>query len=410
MLKYLVTTFILISYTAYANLVGGRPNSFSEGQNAFAGAVNPANAVWLVDRFDLGCFLLHQKSTFDNRDNNPRLLPGKVNMTYKANPLFTTDGAIHKQFKATIGARTYLYSLSLASYTTPSIIRLRTKYPLPNLGTTPLKVDSKIEVLSFVFSLKLNDAHAIGISTDYYSFTRRRNGYQNSDNPQRSVSPGHVTNNGFDHSHGIGLTLGYRWNITKALKFGIAWTQKTYCGQYRRYRGFDPHHAENYIPQAIGGGFSYKFNQYFAGRLEVLWVNQGNLPGANNTILADGKLNTNKRGSNQSPGPGLQDATFINMGLGCRLNQMVSVGVGFSKRIKLRPSTVIISHSYIMQTIYDLLSLGANINYKKHDIYMSCSFGFNNHIKGHLPAQVGGGEIATNRSTASFSFSYGYKY
>src|SRR6478609_4295384 len=112
--------------TVYGSLAGGRPNAFSEGQNAFAGVVNPANAVWIDDRFDVGAFWLHQKSSLDNRDNNPLLQPGKMDLTYKTKNIWTADAAIHKKVKYKIGSEKFDSSVSLAYYTTPTLLKLRT--------------------------------------------------------------------------------------------------------------------------------------------------------------------------------------------------------------------------------------------------------------------------------------------
>ena len=111
-------------------VAGGRPNSISGGHNAFAGVVNPANAVWIQDRFDIGCFLVHQNSSLDNRDNNPLFSPGKTNQTYKVHHLFTADAAIHKRGEV----NGYDCSISLATYTTPNYVKLRTKKPIPIRG------------------------------------------------------------------------------------------------------------------------------------------------------------------------------------------------------------------------------------------------------------------------------------
>lgn len=329
MKSLLIACFLAFYATAYGTLAGGRPNSFSGGLNAFAGVVNPANAVWLADRFDIGLYWVHQKGSLNNRDNNPLFPPGKIDLTYKSKNIFAADAAIHKQFNWNFD-----FSLGLAAYSLPAHIKLRTKMPLRIIGTTPLIIQSRTNVLSAIFSLKLNCYHSIGCSVDYLYLSHRRNGFQNSDNSLRSVSPGHVTNKGMDHSHGVGLIIGWRWKITDRLDFGAAWSKKSYCGQFRKYRGFEPHHARNYVPQIVGGGFTYHFTSRLAGRLEALWSNDKKLPQANNAINSDGSLNLNKRGSNKSPGPGLQNTTYINAGLGYQFSPMLAVGIGYSHRLK----------------------------------------------------------------------------
>lgn len=407
----LIAYWLTFSASVYGTLAGGRPNAFSEGQNAFAGIVNPANAVWVEDRIDIGAFWFHQDASFCNRDDNPLFPKGKTDLTYKVKNYFTADMAIHKKIQLHSGSKAYESSLGLATYTTPSVVTLRTKNPIPIAGTTPIKVYDKVQVVSAIFSFKINASHSVGFSGDYFYFSHRRNGFQHADNRLRSVSPGHVTNKGIDHSEGIGFSIGWRWNITKSLDFGTAWTRKSYCGQYRKYRGYEPHHAQNYTPQTLGAGFSYKFNQKVAGRLEVLWSNLGNLPNSNNNVLPDGSLNLHKRGSTKSPGSGLQDATYINVGLGCKLNSILSVGGGYSHRIRLpRRSSNFLSHSYMRQAVYDLLSLGANMRYRQHDLFLSCSYGFKNNVSGRMPVELGGGRFTSAKRNAFVSLSWGYLY
>lgn len=397
----------LIHIAAYGTLAGGRPNAISGGQNAFAGVVNPANAVWIEDRFDIGVFLVNQKSSFDNRDNNPLFPPGKINLTHRAEYVTSADAAFHKRFTI----KGYDCSFSLAAYTTPGIVKLRTKDPLPIAGTTPLRVEDKTQVISAVFSWKLNDHHSIGFSLDYLHLSHRRDGFQRVDNPLRSVSPGHVTNNGWDHSNGLGLSLGWRWNITKSLTFGFAFIKKSYVGQYRKYRGYEPHHGKNYFPETLGAGFTYLFTEKIAGRLEVLWTDFGNLPNANNTLSPNGQLNLHKRGSNKSPGTGLQDATFINLGMGYKVNSMLSLGAGFSHRIKLkRKSPFILSRPYTRQTTYDLLTFGADFKYHSHDFFLALSHGIQNRQSGTMPPELGGGKFISKKRYDSLSIAWGYLY
>lgn len=403
----LIVVLNLMSNTANGMVAGGRPNAISGGHNAFAGVVNPANAVWIKDRFDIGLFLVRQKILLNNKNNNPFFNPGEIDQTYKAKNLSTADGAIHKRGIV----KGYECSISLALYTTPGYLKVRTKKPIPLIGKTPIYLLDKTQVVSSIFSLKLNENHSVGFSLDYFYLSHRRNGFQNSDNPLRSVSPGHVTNKGMDHSQGLGLTLGWRWNINKSLTFGLAFIKKSYVGKYRKYRGYEPHHAKNYIPQTIGGGVTYQLTQKIAGRLEVLWTDFGNLPNSNNTILPNGKLNTSKRGSKKSSGSGLQDATIINLGLGYKVNSMLSFGAGLSHRIKLsRKSSYIISRSYMRQTIYNLITLGVNYNYHQHDFFLTLSRGFENHQSGYMPEQLGGGQFTSKKSYCSLSIAWGYLY
>jgi len=391
--------------SVYGVITGGRPNSFSGGNNAFAGVVNPANAVWIPDRFDIEGVCVHQKSSISNKGNS--FFPnGKTDLTYRCKNLLTASFAINKHGKLNIGSNTLDTSFSLAVYTLPTYSKAKTKTAVRALGTTPLYLCNRTDVISAIFSIKLNELHSIGCAVDYLYLSHARNGFQNSDNSVRSVSPGNVTKRGDDHSSGFGFSIGWRWIITPKLAFGAAWTKKSDCGQFRRYRGYEPHHAENFIPQTVGAGFSYQLTPQLAGRLEMLWSNLGNTPGANNNLLSNGRPNTNKRGSRKSPGPGLQDATIINLGLGYKVNSMLTLGTGYSHRIKLS-SSHFLSHSYRRQTIYDTLSCAANFKYLNHDLFTVCSYGFRNRVSGTGPVASGGGRFRSEKQTTSLLLSWG---
>ena len=408
---FLIVQLFGVYATVYGVLAGGRPNAFSEGNNAFAGVVNPANAVWIKDRFDIGAFWVNQKATLNNKNDNPLLPPGKIDLSYRTRNLFTGDFAIHKQIPWDVCGARYDSSFSLAAYTQPNYMKSRTKDPLPFAGKTPLMLMGRTDVMTAVFSLKLNDHHSIGFTVDYFYFSFLRNGFQNADNPLRSVSPGHVTNKGMDHSSGIGCSVGWRWKITDKLNFGTAWSRKSDCGQFRKYRGYEPYHAHNYTPQSVGAGLSYRFTSRLAGRLEMLWLNLGNQPGANNGVLPDGSPNHYKRGSAKSPGPGLQDTTYINIGAGYMVNEMLSLGMGLSHRIKLpRGTSNILSHTYLLQSIYDILSVGANFKYENNELFLVVSKGFKNSSSGKLPPHAGGGRVIGEKQNASVSLSWGYMY
>lgn len=402
-----VIVLLLFYIDIHGMVAGGRPNSISGGQNAFAGVVNPANAVWIPDRFDAGLFVIHQDLAFNNHNNNPRFNPGNNNLTYHAHSIVTGDAAIHKRTKI----NGYECSFSLAAYTVPGYLKLRTKHPIPALGTTPLYIKDRTQAVSGIFSLKLQKNLSVGFSLDYFYLSHLRNGFQNANNPLRSVSPGNVTNNGMDHSEGVGLSLGLRWNITQSLAFGLAYIKKSHVGQFRRYRGYEPHHGKNYIPQSFGGGFTYRITPQVAGRLEVVWINYGNLPNSNNGVLPDGKVNTHKRGSNKSPGGGLQDATFINLGLGYKVNKMLSLGAGFSHRVELlRKSPYIVSRAYTRQVVYDLITFGVNFNYCKNDFFLTLSHGFENFQVGTLPREFDGGRFTSTKNYNALSLAWGYLY
>lgn len=397
----------LVSTSAEGVLAGGRPNAVSGGINAFAGVVNPANAVWIEDRVDVGTFIVEQHSSLDNKDNNPLFPRGKLDLSYKARTLVTADVALHKRFKL----KEHDSSLTFAFYSTPGYLKLRTRKALPLVGTTPIFVEDHVQAFSTIFSFKFNAQHSVGISLDYFYLSHRRNGFQLSDNPLRSVSPGHVTNNGMDHSTGVGLSMGWRWNIHPRLTFGFAFVKKSFVGQYRKYRGFEPKHARNYIPETLGAGFTYLFTEKLAGRVEVLWSNLGDLPGANNAVLSDGRLNLHKRGSKKSPGPGLQDATYINMGLGYKVNDHLAVGAGWSHRFKrARRSPLIISHSYALQVNYDIFAVGLDFRKDKYDLFLSYAHGVRNRVSGLLPDEIGGGKLVSTKRYDAVSIALGYLY
>ena len=226
-----------------------------------------------------------------------------------------------------------------------------------------------------------------------------------------SVSPGNVTNRGKDRSSGVGWSLGWRWKAHPKLAFGLVFSKKNYVGQYRKYRGYEPDHAKNFMPMTLGGGVTYQFSKKLAGRLELLWSQLGALPNANNTLDSDGKFNLHKKGSKESSGPGLQNSTYLNMGLGYAPFTGCAFGIGFSHRFKhARHSPYLISHGYMRQVVYDLITLGANVRSGSHDWFISLSHGLPNHQSGKMPYAIGGGKFSSVKHYDTCSLAWGYIY
>lgn len=62
------------------------------------------------------------------------------------------------------------------------------------------------------------------------------------------------------------------------------------------------------------------------------------------------------------------------------------------------------------QTIYNLVSLGANFNYHRNDFYLTVSHGFENYQSGYMPKEIGGGKFNSEKCYNAISFAWGYKY
>ncbi|WP_038143341.1 OmpP1/FadL family transporter [Thioclava atlantica] len=78
------------------------------------------------------------------------------------------------------------------------------------------------------------------------------------DNSTYSVSPGNVTNNGYDYSTGVGLRAGLKYEINPRLSVGLAGQTRFHMSKLDKYAGLFENYGSFDIPASVSAGVAFK--------------------------------------------------------------------------------------------------------------------------------------------------------
>jgi len=297
--------------------------------DAFGGANNPATMVFAGSRLDVGVdwFSPHRSAArtgsiggaFDfsaDSDSNNFYIP---ELGY--NHLLSPDMSLGVSIYGNGGMNTN-YPGGVASCGQPG-------RPANGLcGQGGLGVDLTQLLVAPTFSMKTLPQQSFGIAPLFAYQRFRATGLQAFDNapgfPPFTGSPGSVTNNGYAHSTGFGVRLGYYARID-ALSLGAMYTSKMRMGKFDQYKGLFAEQGRFDIPEhyAVGAGFDPA--QGLNLRLDFERIVYSGVPSVHNPSSNRAPL-----GADNGPGFGWQDVNVIKLGAQWVLNPAVTLRAGYN--------------------------------------------------------------------------------
>lgn len=230
-------------------------------QDSMVPVYNPALALRVCDRWDLGVNARYWKKDVTIRDEN-----FKSSRTYVAFPEFGYNYVCNCD---------WAFGLSVYNY---DYLKTHFKTPLSDFGTSHARFDYHVEAIQLRLAHRINNCHTFGASFDIYLGRFRLDGFENFDVAGTTIGTtsvaGHVTNNGYDYTNGYSFTLGWLWNVNRCLDFGISYSHEVAMRQLDRYKGFLAEHSID-IPSIMRVGAAYHYNCDFVLALdfEYRWWN-----------------------------------------------------------------------------------------------------------------------------------------
>lgn len=295
-------------------------------QDAMAAATNPAGIVDVPDRIDAEILWVHQQGEGRVRNNQSAAAPlvnGKFD-TFITKDLYVPAGGINKRF--------CLGDIQMAvNFIGFNRSGTKTRYdrPFPLLGTTDLGLEYFNATLGSTIAAKYCN-HSFGITINYIAQRFKVQGVQNFDNPITSAYPGFVTNKGYSYANGVGVFLGWKWDILPCWSVGVAYQPITRMGSFKKYRGFFAQKGELKIPPLLNFGTTYHFSCASIS-FDVNYIGWSRLRALHNRILPN--LETNKLGESNGVGFGWRSQWIYRIGVdydiscdwtvraGCRLSR-----------------------------------------------------------------------------------------
>jgi long-chain fatty acid transport protein len=313
--------------------------------DAFGGANNPAQMVFVGDRIDFGVDAFSPQRSASRSGSDPLLnIDGSADSdsTLFAIPEFGFNKLINP--KLALGVTVYgnggmntdypgdqIPSASACAGFNPPTL------PGPyNLlcGTGRLGVDLSQLVIAPTVAYKLTDSHAIGIAPLFGYQRFKAEGLQAFDNPTFSTSPGNVTNQGYDTASGWGARIGWLGKITDQLTIGAAYSTKIAMSKFDKYKGLFADGGAFDMPENYNVGLAFKASPTVTIAADYQRINYSGIASVGNpsSLLlncAGGDTSACLGGSNGA-GFGWQDVNIWKLGVEYRYSDQLTLRGGYN--------------------------------------------------------------------------------
>jgi long-chain fatty acid transport protein len=394
--------------------------------DAFGGANNPAQMVFVGDRIDFGVDLFSPQRSA-SRSGSAVGIDGSADSdsTLFAIPEFGFNKLINP--KLALGVTVYANGGMNTDYPgdqIPGASACAGFNPNPgpyNLlcGNGRLGVDLSQLVIAPTLAYKLSDKHGIGIAPLFGYQRFKLEGLQAFDNPNFSTSPGNVTNQGYDTAHGYGARIGWLGKITDDLTLGAAYSTKIAMSKFSKYKGLFAEEGGFDMPENYNVGLAYKFSPAVNVALDYQRINYSKVKSVGNpsSLLLNcvgGDASACLGGSNGA-GFGWQDVDVWKLGVEYRHTDKLTLRAGYNHSdnpIQAKDVTINILAPGVVQ---DHLTLGFTYTFQGGgELTAAYMHAFQNSVTGpsffnNFTAPASSGNETIKMYENSLGIAYGWK-
>jgi long-chain fatty acid transport protein len=301
--------------------------STARTDDAFGGANNPAQGVFVGDRLDVGVDWFSPVRSVERSGASIPPLNGKVD-SGRENFLVPEFG-YNKMVSSNM-------SLGLTVYGNGG---MNTAYPQGSFqcptptgfvpgnalcGEGKLGVDLTQLIVAPTLAYKFAPNHAIGIAPLFAYQRFKIEGVQLFG--QFSGSPSNVSNNDYDSSTGYGVRVGYLGRLSESVSVGAAYSTKMKMGKFDKYKGLFAEDGGFDIPENYNVGIMFRATPALSFGLDYKRINY-------NAVNSVGNPSTNQApmGASNGPGFGWQNVDVWKLGVEYALNSALTVRAGYGK-------------------------------------------------------------------------------
>ena len=379
-------------------------------QDALAAATNPAGMALIGNRWDLGMSLFRPIRDTDISTANPT--GTKYNAGSEINffvPEFGYNSMVSSDMS--FGVSVYGNGGMNTSYTKPIALFSNGA----GAAATNAGVDLSQLFIAPTLAWKLSPGNAVGVSLNLAYQRFKATGLQNFNNTTQSSNPGHVTDNSYNGSTGVGLRLGWTGQVSSAVSVGATYQSKTKMSKFDKYSGLFAEQGEFDIPSNYAVGVALKATPGTVVALDVEKINYTDSKAVNNPlgpVSGAGQLQ-NTLGNNNGAGFGWQDMTVYKLGISHNVNSNLTLRAGWNHGAQPIPSKETFFNLLAPGVVEDHYTLGATWKVDKASemsaMYMHAQ---EKEVKGSnsIPASFGGGEANLKMYQNSFGLAYNKTY
>ena len=170
-------------------------------------------------------------------------------------------------------------------------------------------------VMSPTLAYKLNASSAVGASLNVAYQRLKIDGVEHTG----------LANQGFEHSFGYGISLGWTGKLTDQVTLGASYVSKTNMGKLDKYRNLLAGGSEFDIPERFGLGIAVMPIDKLTIAADVLRVNWSSVKSVGNALTSPGTF-----GASNGPGFGWKDQNIYRIGANYAVNEKLALRAGYS--------------------------------------------------------------------------------
>ena len=249
----------------------------------------------------------------------------------------------------------------------------------PGGSSAPTGVDLAQIMIGVTYAREIAPGQRIGITPVLAAQRFRAEGLE----PFRgaSVDSGSVTNNGYDHSVGYGIRIGWQGDFFRSITIGASHQSRMYMTEFTKYSGLFAEQGDfDFAPISNLGiawratpalTFALDWQHIFYNEIDAI-ANNGNVP------LVPGVL-----GGDDGAGFGWEDMDVVKFGVKWQTNEALTLFTGISHNTQTFNDDQILFNILAPGVVRTHASVGASYQFNKtHAVNFSFTRAFSSDITG----------------------------
>lgn len=231
-----------------------------------------------------------------------------------------------------------------------------------------------------------------------------------------SADPNHVSDQGYDHSTGWGVRLGWTGHFTEFVTLGATWQSKTRMSKFDKYRGLFADQGSFDVPETYGLGLAVHPNRDLTFAFDWQKILYSKVPAVGNSVAS--LFSGSALGSSDGPGFGWRDVDVYKLGVSYAASTSITLRGGYSLARQPVPASETFFNILAPGVVQKHLTLGASwavtpaselsvayLHAFKHTVS-----GANSIPAGFPPSGLGGGNANIELTEDSLGVAYGLKF
>jgi len=279
-------------------------------------------------------------------------------------------------------------------------------------GQSPGGVNLEQLFVAPTFAMKINKNHSLGVSIIYAYQRFGATGLQAFGNAGVSSDATALTNNGYAHSNGWGVRVGWTGKASDNVTLGATYASKMKMGKFDQYKGLFAEQGGFDIPENYGIGIAVKATPNLTIAADIQQINYSSIKSIANPASNLFTLG-NPLGASNGPGFGWRDMTVFKLGLSYDYSKDLTFRAGYSVNRQPIPSAETLFNILAPGVIENHLTLGGTWTMaNKNELTVGYMHGFSKTVNGSssVPLNFGKGEASIKMHQDSIGIGYGIKF